>query len=135
MLFTVFFMYCFKCTFTNIIAELKKKGIHDMLFHKKEGYLMDMKEQMERSRKETLGAIEKLCLLNNNRMTHEGLSSLVLTIMKKMRKKTILPMLTICGKMKNIRVGQCRAARRSFAAAKKNLKIGQNKIPALCFCA
>lgn len=48
---------------------MKKKGIHDMIIHRKAGYFMDTQERMERKRKEDLEAIEKLCLLDDNLMT------------------------------------------------------------------
>ena len=49
--------------------RLKKRYICDMIFNKKVGDLVDMENQVELKRKETLEAIEKLCLLDDNLMT------------------------------------------------------------------
>lgn len=48
---------------------MKKGYSRDMIFNKKVGGLMDTKEQMDLKRKETLEAIRKLCLLDDNLMT------------------------------------------------------------------
>lgn len=48
---------------------MKKKRIHDMIFDEKAGDWMDTKSQTELKRKETLEAIEQLCLLDDNLMT------------------------------------------------------------------
>lgn len=49
--------------------QLKKRHSHDMILNEKVGGLMDAKEQMDLKRKETLEAIRKLCLLDDNLMT------------------------------------------------------------------
>lgn len=49
--------------------QLKKGVIHDKIMNEKEGNLMDIKRQFELKRKETLEAIEELCLLDDNLMT------------------------------------------------------------------
>lgn len=48
---------------------MKKGYSRDMIFNEKVGGLMDTKEQMDLKRKETLEAIRKLCLLDDNLMT------------------------------------------------------------------
>ena len=45
---------------------MKKRYSRDMIFNEKVGGLMDTKEQMDLKRKETLDAIRKLCLLDDN---------------------------------------------------------------------
>lgn len=49
--------------------RLKKRNSRDMIFNEKVGDLMDTKEQMDLKKKETLEAIRKLCLLDDNLMT------------------------------------------------------------------
>ena len=48
---------------------MKKRIIHDMIFNEKAGDLMDAESQSNLKKKETLEAIEKLCLLDDNLMT------------------------------------------------------------------
>ena len=48
---------------------MKKRIIHDMIFNEKAGNLMNAKSQSNLKKKETLEAIEKLCLLDDNLMT------------------------------------------------------------------
>ena len=48
---------------------MKKRIIHDMIFNEKAGDLMDAQSQSNLKKKETLEAIEKLCLLDDNLMT------------------------------------------------------------------
>lgn len=48
---------------------MKKKPIRDMIFDEKAGDEMDTKSRTESKRKETLEAIKKLCLLDDNLMT------------------------------------------------------------------
>lgn len=48
---------------------MKKRTIHDMIFNEKAGNLMNAKSQSNLKKKETLEAIEKLCLLDDNLMT------------------------------------------------------------------
>lgn len=48
---------------------MKKRAVHDIIFSEKAGGLMDAKEQEDFKRKETLEAIRKLCLLDDNLMT------------------------------------------------------------------
>lgn len=49
--------------------RLKKRNSRDMIFNEKVGDLMDAKEQMDLKKEETLAAIRKLCLLDDNLMT------------------------------------------------------------------
>jgi len=49
--------------------RLKKRNSRDMIFNEKVGDLMDTKAQMDLKKKETLEAIRKLCLLDDNLMT------------------------------------------------------------------
>ena len=48
---------------------MKKRNSRDMIFNEKVGDLMDPKEQMDLKKEETLKAIRKLCLLDDNLMT------------------------------------------------------------------
>ena len=49
--------------------ELKRKWIHDIILNKKESDLVNTENQIELNREETLEAIGKLCLLDDNLMT------------------------------------------------------------------
>ena len=48
---------------------MKKRTTHDMIFNEKAGDLMDAESLSNLKKKETLEAIEKLCLLDDNLMT------------------------------------------------------------------
>ena len=51
------------------MIQLKKRIIHDKIFTEKAGDLMDAENQTELKKQETLNAIKKLCLLDDNLMT------------------------------------------------------------------